>query len=115
MDYVLYLDVSGTSVTNDSLAVRADEEYIKAQDPKNPHAKFWITAKGYQRLSEIKKPSDSNQCFVAMWFADEMKDAYDKAIKPAIEFIEDGAKDPKFRAAKINDVEHINDINDEDK
>jgi hypothetical protein len=73
-----------------------------------------ITSKGYQKLKEIKKPGkDSKQCFVAMWFTDEMKSVFEKAIKPAIEFLEEGSSIPRFTAVKIDNLEHINDINDE--
>ncbi len=73
-----------------------------------------ITADGYKRLSELKTlGKDSRQCFVAMWFAQDMNDVYEKAIKPAIEYIEDRETAPRFRGIKIDNVEHLNDINDE--
>jgi nucleoside 2-deoxyribosyltransferase len=73
-----------------------------------------ITAGGYQRLREIASPTRmSRQCFVAMWFAPDMEDVYEKAIKPAIEFVEPGENEARFRAVKIDNVEHTNDINDE--
>jgi hypothetical protein len=90
------------------------EGYIDAKDPYNPQNECYINAKGYQRLREIKKSSDSRQCFVAMWFTPEMHDeVYLKAIKPAIEYVEEGEVEPKFKAVKIDGVEQINDINDE--
>lgn len=73
-----------------------------------------ITVKGYQRLREIKKPNrSSRQCFVAMWLTTEMNKVYESAIKPAIEFVEEGESLPRFEAVKIDNVEHVNDINDE--
>jgi hypothetical protein len=90
------------------------EGFTFAEDAANPHVEFYITAKGYQKLREIKKPgTDSKQCFVAMWFTPGMNDAYEKAIKPAIEFKEEGEDTPRFEAVKIDNVEHIEDINDE--
>lgn len=75
---------------------------------------YSITPSGYRRLHEIQRPNhESNQCFVAMWFADEVKKAYDNAIKPAIEYKEPGETEPRFKAVKIDNVEHVNDINDE--
>lgn len=75
---------------------------------------LYITAKGYQRLREIAKPGkDSRQGFVAIWFTSEMNDVYEKAIKPAIEFKEKGESQPRFQSVKIDNLEHINDINDE--
>lgn len=88
--------------------------FINAPDPANPHVNLSISAKGYGRLSEIKKHGkDSRQCFVAMWFTPEMNAVYESTIKPAIEYIEDGEIEPRFRAIKIDNVEHLNDINDE--
>jgi nucleoside 2-deoxyribosyltransferase len=49
-----------------------------------------------------------------MWFnPDEMGKVYEKAIKPAIEYREQGKTESRFQAIKIDNVEHINDINDE--
>jgi nucleoside 2-deoxyribosyltransferase len=80
----------------------------------NPHNNLSITAKGYQRLREIKKPNlASRLCFVAMCFTPEMNDVFDKAIKPAIEFVEPCETIPRYQAVKIDNVEHVNDINDE--
>ena len=85
-----------------------------APDSVNPHNNLYITAEGYQRLREIQKPNrDSRQCFVAMWFGTKMNEVYKDAIKPAIEFIEEGERVPRFEAIKIDNVEHVNDINDE--
>jgi len=73
-----------------------------------------ITADGYKRLRQIANPNKmSRQCFVAMWFVHDMDEVYKKAIKPAIEFVESGESEPRFRAVKIDNVEHTNDINDE--
>jgi nucleoside 2-deoxyribosyltransferase len=38
---------------------------------------------------------------------------YEKAIKPAIKYREDDSSEPRFKAIKIDNVEHVNDINDE--
>ena len=96
------------------LTMLYQEGFIQAPDRVNPQNDLAITAKGYQRLREIKKPGgDSKQCFVAMWFKPELNGAYEEAIKPAIEFTEDGEDSPRFEAVKIDNVEHVNDINDE--
>ena len=89
-------------------------EFTDAPDMTNPHLEFNLSAKGYARIRDIKlSHRESSQCFVAMWFADEMQEAYDKAIAPAIEYVEPGEENPRFKAVKIDTVEHINDINDE--
>lgn len=90
------------------------EGFIFSPDPMNPQNNLSITAKGYQRLREIQKPiRTSRQCFVALWFTPEMNEIYETVIKKAIEFQEEGASSPRFEAVKIDNVEHVNDINDE--
>ena len=90
------------------------EGFSSVPDPAHPQKTITITAKGYQRLRDIQRPNrDSSQCFVAMWLASEMDDVYLKAIRPAIEFTDPKETNPRFKAVKIDNVEHLNDINDE--
>ena len=65
-----------------------------------------LTIDGYDLVAELRTNVDSSQAFVAMWFDDTMKDAFDKGIKPAI-------CDAGFRPMKIDQKEHINKIDDE--
>ncbi len=96
------------------LKLLEQEGLITADDYRNPARKLHISLKGYQRLRDIKNPNqDSNQCFVAMWFNNEMEYVYTEAIKPAIEYIEQDQTEPRYHAVKIDNVEHTNDINDE--
>lgn len=96
------------------LSLLSQEGLINVPDSANPHNKLSISAKGYQKLSEIKKHGkDSRQCFVAMWFTPEINAIYESTIRPAIEYLEEGETEPRFRAVKIDNVEHLNDINDE--
>lgn len=79
-----------------------------------PHLPFYITQKGYERIRELKvRRPDSRQCFVAMWFTPDMDEVYDQAIRPAIEHVEKGENESKFKALNIGKKEHTNDINDE--
>lgn len=48
-----------------------------------------------------------------MWLAPKMNTVYEKAIKPAIEYKEEDEDQPRFKAFRIDNVEHTNDINDE--
>lgn len=73
---------------------------------------FYVDQQGYERLRELQG-TDSNIGFVAMWFNPEMLSVYEQAIYPAIEYIEEGASEPRFRAVRVDNVEHVNDINDE--
>ena len=69
--------------------------------------KFILTVEGYARLAELEKIAvDSSQAFVAMWFDDSMKYAYENGIKPGIE-------DAGYEPLPINRKEHINKIDDE--
>jgi hypothetical protein len=112
-DYPYYHCYSAAELRSILLLLQ-QQGLINAPDPANPHVNLSISAKGYGRLSEIKKHAkDSRQCFVAMWFTPEMNAVYESAIKPAIEYVEEGEIEPRFRAIKIDNVEHLNDINDE--
>lgn len=112
-DYPLYYCKESTEVIA-ILNLLFKEGFTFAPDSSNPHNNLSITAKGYQRIREIKKPHlASRLCFVAMWFTPEMNDIFEKAIKPAIEFLEPGETIPRYQAVKIDNIEHTNDINDE--
>ncbi|MEW6664574.1 MAG: hypothetical protein AB1512_05060 [Thermodesulfobacteriota bacterium] len=79
---------------------------------KSYHQPIHITPKGYERIRELKvRRPDSRQCFVAMWFTPDMDEVYDQAIRPAIEYVEEG--EPRFKALNIGLKDHTNDINDE--
>ncbi len=92
-----------------------DNNLIKSEGVKfGVNAGIYISSKGYERLREIKKVGiDSRQCFVAMWFGEDMDTVYEKAIKPAIEYKEEGQTESRFKAINIGKKEHTNDINDE--
>jgi hypothetical protein len=74
-----------------------------------------ILPKGYERLQRIQQSrQDSTTCFVAMWFdPNEMGKVYEEAIKLAIEYKEEGKEESRFKAIMLDNVEHINNINDE--
>ena len=112
-DYPLYYSKEPAE-TLAILNLLFNEGLIFAPDSVNPQSNLNITAKGYQRIRELEKPNlDSRQCFVAMWFTPEMEEVFNKAIKPAIEFLEPGKAISRYKAVKIDNVEHVNDINDE--
>lgn len=75
---------------------------------RNTMGKFMpiIMVEGYARLAELKKPVDSSQGFVAMWFDGSMAEAYEKGIKPGIE-------DAGYKPIRIDQKEHLNKIDDE--
>jgi nucleoside 2-deoxyribosyltransferase len=62
---------------------------------------------GYARLAELDGTTTaSKQAFVAMWFDDSMKDAYEKGIAPAI-------RDAGYEPLRIDKKDHNNKIDDE--
>ena len=92
----------------------SDEKFLIAGDKRNIENGVIITPQGYQRLKKLKQfTKDSRQCCVAMWSNREMLNVYEQAIQPAIEYIEEGAAEPRFRAVRVDNVEDVNDINDE--
>lgn len=69
-----------------------------------------LTYKGIQFAENLKKHMPSTtSVFVAMWFSPELQPIFDSAIKPAIESEECG----KFKAFRVDNLEHNNDITDE--
>lgn len=66
-----------------------------------------IAPEGWAHLETLKRNApDSNQCFVAMWFADEMKEIYNDIIAPAI--LEAG-----YKPHRVDQREHNEKIDDE--
>ena len=92
----------------------AEQGYLTCEKTIKTTRDVTITPKGYFRLQElIRFQTDSRKCFVAIWFNEEMNKVYENAIKPGIEYIDDGQDKPTYTAVKIDNVEHVNDINDE--
>lgn len=66
-----------------------------------------LTIEGWQHLEELDAAGAAHdQAFVAMWFSDEVRAAYDDGIRPAI--IETG-----YLPMRIDRKEHANKIDDE--
>ena len=65
-----------------------------------------MTVDGHARLEELVVNVDLAQAFVAMWFDDRMKDAYEKGMKPAVQ-------EAGYTPLRIDQKEHINKIDDE--
>lgn len=67
---------------------------------------YVLTLEGMKRLEGQGYGRLSNQAFVAMWFDDEVRAAYDDGIEPAI-------NDSGYRAVRIDRKDFINKIDDE--
>lgn len=74
---------------------------------KNSFHELMLRPPGYARLAELDGiNSGSKQAFVAMWFDDSMKSAYEDGIEPAI-------RQAGYEPMRIDQKEHINRIDDE--
>lgn len=66
-----------------------------------------LTLKGHKRAEALAiNSTSSKKAFVAMWFSDQVQEAYDKAIEPAV-------RECGFQACRVDKIEHNNDITDE--
>ncbi len=77
--------------------------YCELDDSEEYYAA--ITSKGIEYLNQNSQTIKSDQCFIAMWFADEMDSAWQDAIKPACQ---SAGYDPK----RIDEEPHNGDIVD---
>ena len=66
-----------------------------------------VTVAGHVRLAELETThTPSSRAFIAMWFDDSMKEAYDQGIAPAV-------RDAGYEPIRIDRKEHVNKIDDE--
>jgi hypothetical protein len=66
-----------------------------------------VLAKGFGRIIEMQKSGRTSAfVFVAMSFAENMNDIYDRAIEPAI-------RDAGYKPIRVDRTEHVNRIDDE--
>ena len=66
-----------------------------------------LTVAGHDRLAELNEPHTiSAKAFIAMWFDNSMKEAWDHGIAPAVQ-------DAGYEPVRIDRKEHINKIDDE--
>ena len=69
-------------------------------------AQVRATIKGYSHMADVAVSPDLSQAFVAMWFSDEMKEPYEKGIRPTIGQL-------GYDAVKIDDKPDVDKIDDE--
>ncbi len=82
----------------------------RATPPSQCFRLLRITPEGWQKIEELQQVNiESKQAFVAMWFDEQMSEAWEIGIKPAIEDEEVG----DFRALRIDLQEHNRKICDE--
>ena len=101
------------SESGDSQEVLFLAEYLKKRgwihsvlpesDPRNI---FTVSVEGHGHIADLVSQQDSAQCFVAMWFGEDVDDLYHQGIKPAIEAA-------GYTAIRIDEKPHANKIDDE--
>ena len=67
---------------------------------------FVIAVEGYAHIAKQSAQHDSSQCFVAMWFDDSMRQAYEDGIEKAV-------KECGYKPLRIDQKQHLNKIDDE--
>ena len=83
-----------------------DKWWIQAGTFATNMFKGWATVDGYSRIAEQQANVDTSQAFVAMWFDDSMKEAFENGMEPAI-------KEAGYNTLRIDRKDHINKIDDE--
>ncbi len=68
---------------------------------------YLVTVDGHARVAELeKKRTNSSQAFVAMWFDNSMKSAWENGMEP-------GVRDAGYEPRRIDEKHHANKIDDE--
>ena len=71
------------------------------------HSQYRLAVAGHVRLAELETVYiPSSRAFIAMWFDDSMRDAWEQGISPAI-------RDAGYEPVRIDQREHVNKIDDE--
>ncbi len=88
----------------------AERTWIQCKEASLRHEdvryEIMLRPPGYARLSELDGTNkDSMKAFVAMWFSEEMKDAYSDGLKKGIE-------EAGYEPVRIDAIEHIDKIDD---
>ena len=83
----------------------AEQGWIAVNSGGGKWARVTVTIKGYSHIADVAVSRDLSQAFVVMWFSDEMKEPYERGIRPAIEHLGYDA----FNIASKPDVDKIDD------
>ena len=84
----------------------ADQGWIAVTSLGSEWARVQVTIEGYSHIADVAVSQDLSQAFVAMWFSAEMKEPYEKGIRPAVERL-------GYDALKIDDKPDVDKIDDE--
>ena len=82
-----------------------EKSWIKKNSTADPEIRIHVSIDGYRHINDSIKTVDPAQAFVAIWFDDEMTNAYEEGIKKAVE----SAGYTPMRIDKKPDVNKIDD------
>lgn len=82
-----------------------DKGFIQGQEFLGGSMEYSLTVAGEEHLTGLTEPPASQQVFVAMWFSDGMRDAYDRGIAP-------GIRDAGFGPLRIDEKLEVDKIDD---
>jgi hypothetical protein len=104
-------DLIGISYSDEPSELSVILSYLQAEglitDVLDGREARRLTPKGYIAADELRtRRAASSQAFVAMWFTDETKAAYDEGLEP-------GIRNAGFTPMLIRNKEHANKIDDE--
>lgn len=80
--------------------------WIRCQHTGGSMSLCTVTVDGYGHVAELATDLNASQAFIAMWFNESMKEAFEQGIQLAVE-------DAGFVPMRIDQKEHINRIDDE--
>lgn len=109
--YKKHLDLLCHSESVDSKELVFLFDYLKASgyikfSKHGGEMSFELTVKGYQRLEVMsQRNTESSTAFVAMWFDDSLREAWEKGFEPAI-------TDAGYNPVRVDQIEHIDRIDD---
>jgi len=83
------------------------EQLAKEKLIEMPQPKHWrLTVDGWKRVRQLRQRRlESEQAFVAMWFTDELRSAWEDGFSPAL-------RDAGYNPLRIDSVEHNEKIDD---
>ena len=84
-----------------------NQGWLEKRGEPGDSSEYTLTVEGYSRLSALEHRTVlSRRAFVAMWFDQSMKEAWEGGIKAGIE-------EAGYEAVRIDQKEHVNKIDDE--
>lgn len=78
-----------------------DKQWTRSNYPAHT-----VTVEGHSHIADLQVNVDSSQAFVAMWFSEEMSEAYDRGIEPAV-------KEAGYSSLRVDRKDYLGKVEDE--